>query len=149
MAETTFVSGSGTVTLQGTETLKTALDGLGERAREAAARILFQEGERIMAVAKGQTPVDTGALRASGQVSLPTVEGSTVSVELGFGNSSVNYAVFVHENLQAKHPVGKAKYLEDPVLQWANGAESRLAGLFRGVLDGRLASGAAGGGGTE
>jgi hypothetical protein len=27
---------------------------------------------------------------------------------------TANYAIFVHENLEAKHPVGKAKFLEAP-----------------------------------
>ena len=33
------------------------------------------------------------------------------SVQVGF---TQNYALFVHENLEANHPVGQAKYLEQP-----------------------------------
>ena len=36
---------------------------------------------------------------------------SNVSYVVGY---SAPYAVFVHENLDAEHVVGKAKYLEDP-----------------------------------
>lgn len=32
---------------------------------------------------------------------------------------STNYALFVHENLEAYHPVGQAKYLEQPARQMA------------------------------
>jgi hypothetical protein len=39
-----------------------------------------------------------------------SAEGSPV-VEVGF---TAGYAVFVHENLQARHPVGQAKFLEQP-----------------------------------
>ena len=34
-----------------------------------------------------------------------------MTFEVGY---TQNYAVFVHENLTAKHPVGQAKYLEEP-----------------------------------
>ena len=37
--------------------------------------------------------------------------GGRVSVHVGY---TQNYAIYVHENLNAKHPVGKAKFLEDP-----------------------------------
>jgi len=32
-----------------------------------------------------------------------------------------NYAIYVHENLQARHPVGQAKYLEQPLRENAKG----------------------------
>lgn len=34
-----------------------------------------------------------------------------VSVIVGYTQA---YAIYVHENLEAKHPVGQAKYLEEP-----------------------------------
>lgn len=37
---------------------------------------------------------------------------SNAGVVVGY---SQNYALFVHENLDANHPVGKAKFLEDPL----------------------------------
>ena len=39
---------------------------------------------------------------------------SNVSVIVGYTQA---YAIFVHENLQAKHPVGQAKFLEQPARQ--------------------------------
>ena len=48
------------------------------------------------------------ALRARRAKSL---EQDQVSVSVGY---TQNYAVYVHENMQAVHPVGKSKYLEDP-----------------------------------
>jgi hypothetical protein len=39
-----------------------------------------------------------------------------VSVAVGYTQS---YAIYVHENLQAKHPVGQAKYLEQPFRELA------------------------------
>lgn len=44
---------------------------------------------------------------------LKALEGSygSVSVAVGF---QTNYAIYVHENLEAYHPVGMAKFLEEP-----------------------------------
>ena len=47
-----------------------------------------------------------------------------VSVVVG---CTQRYALFVHENLQARHPVGQAKFLESPARRYA----SQLAGIVR------------------
>ena len=73
-------------------------------------------------------------LRSTGYVELPTEDGGTVSVELGYGGvagkgkgaKEVGYAVYVHENLEAHHPVGQAKYLEQPVNQAKSDMGSRI-----------------------
>lgn len=40
----------------------------------------------------------------------------TVSVVVGF---QARYAIFVHENLEARHRIGQAKYLEQPAREMA------------------------------
>lgn len=42
--------------------------------------------------------------------------GGRASVTVGYTQS---YAVYVHENLEAKHPVGQAKFLEQPAREMA------------------------------
>jgi hypothetical protein len=42
--------------------------------------------------------------------------GAFARAEVGY---SAPYAVYVHENLQAYHPVGQAKYLERPAREYA------------------------------
>ena len=42
------------------------------------------------------------------------VTDENVSVTVGF---TANYAVFVHENLQAVHPHGQSKFLEQPMVE--------------------------------
>src|SRR5260221_90846 len=87
-----------------------------DKLKVVVPKVLFQEAEEIMSLAKPLTPVDHGFLRASGHVQLPVIEGEKVSVELGFGGvagagnqgsetneSPVGYAVYVHENLAAHH----------------------------------------------
>jgi hypothetical protein len=51
-------------------------------------------------------------------------------VALGY---NTDYAVKVHENLQATHAKGKAKYLEDPVNENMNNLERRIAKAIQGV----------------
>ena len=96
---------------------------------QAVRRHLFQLGERIMADSKkNYVPVVTGALRGSGFVNLPENVGGRVTVTLGYGGPSANYALAVHENPRAgrggitttgklgknKSRVGQWKYLEIP-----------------------------------
>lgn len=85
--------------------------------QQAYARQLYQSGEEVMTAAKELTPVDTGALRASGHVQQPKIDGGKVSVTLGFGGPAVAYAEVVHEDLAANHGVGQAKFLEQPLVQ--------------------------------
>ncbi|MBC8587108.1 HK97-gp10 family putative phage morphogenesis protein [Paratissierella segnis] len=56
------------------------------------------------------TPKDTGTLRGSAFTEAENT--SKPSVIVGFDEE---YAIFVHENLEAHHPVGQAKFLEQPL----------------------------------
>lgn len=62
--------------------------------------------------AQKRTPVDTGALRNSAATRLTDNGLRGFYVDVSFMQF---YAVFVHENLHAYHPVGEAKYLENAV----------------------------------
>jgi len=106
--------------------VKKALDALGKEGPRMAGAAFYREAERIMGDAKGRTPVDTGALRASGHVRQPKIQKGQASVELGFGNSSVGYAIYVHENLGAAHTVGEAKFFENAVNAARGGMVVRL-----------------------
>jgi hypothetical protein len=95
---------------------------------------LYQEGQVEITEAKRQTPVDTrpnaphpGQLRASGRVSEPEWEGKKVIVTLSFGGAAEDYAVYVHEDPDAIHPVGKWKYLQDPLEESAPYLAERIA----------------------
>lgn len=80
---------------------------------------LTLEAEAIMAVSKQIVPVDTGALRSSGFVAQPTQSGNTHQIDMGYGGAASDYAVIVHERLDTHHPVGQAKYLEQPLREAA------------------------------
>ena len=115
----------------GFERFKTALKAVGGDTTYGL-RALVKEAEAIMTAAKRLTPVDTGALRASGHVVADKVKAR---VTLGFGNSAVGYAVIVHENIMASHKTGQAKYLELPLLNAVRGMDARLAASVRADIE--------------
>lgn len=115
----------------GLERFARSLQAYERDERQRAARALYREGERIMTEAKKRTPVDTGALRASGLVLRPDVVGAVISVTMGFGGAAAPYALVVHENLQARHTVGQAKYLESVINEALPDLDDRLAADMR------------------
>lgn len=78
-----------------------------ERGMKKAGLKLLRESQRI-------TPVDTGALRASGRM---RTEGKGIEIEV-IVSYSTWYAVYVHEILWYYHkPPTQAKFLEQPFRQ--------------------------------
>lgn len=85
------------------------------------AAAMFQEAEEIMGESKEKyVPVDTATLKSSGFVLPPNMYGNKILVEFGFGGPAAPYAITVHEDLDAKHTVGSAKYLEKPIMEAKN-----------------------------
>lgn len=115
------------VEFRGFDKFQRALKQRKQDVIQATAAALYMEAEELMTAAKRLTPVDTGALRKSAHARLPVIDKDKVEVEAGFGgpagsgntggetnSEDVGYAVRVHENLEARHIVGQAKYLEKP-----------------------------------
>jgi hypothetical protein len=98
------------------------------------AAALHEEAEELMTEAKRRTPVDTSALRSSGHVQIPQVDQDSVSVTLAFGGPAAPYAVYVHEDLTANHPVGQAKFLESVLTEAAPNLPARIARRVAGDL---------------
>jgi hypothetical protein len=61
--------------------------------------------ELVKEEAVRRCPIDTGALRKSARVK---IRGNTGSINFG-----MSYAIYVHERLDLRHPVGEAKFLEN------------------------------------
>lgn len=81
-------------------------------------------GLMIQRDAQGMTPVMTGNLRAGAFTDLV----APLHVVVGY---QADYAIFVHENVEAHHPVGEAKFLEKSV----NKNRKRFFdGLHKGVV---------------
>lgn len=129
------------------KTILETLAAYGAKAEASLGRQLYQEGEGIMAQSKPLVPVDTSALRSSGYVAQPVRVGDVIRVELGYGGPAAKinpktgesvdaYALIVHENLEAHHKVGIAKYLELPFLQAQRGMSARVAAGVRADMRG-------------
>ena len=80
-----------------------------EKSIYEEANVIFNESQKLV-------PVDTGALRASGFVHAPRRENNRVFVRVTYGGPAAHYALYVHENLYARHDAPtQAKYLETPL----------------------------------
>lgn len=100
----------------------------GKTSNKEIAELILQES-------KNEVPKYSGTL-ASTQFILER-EDDKGTIELGYGGPNVKvnpsgqstdkYMVRMHEDLSAKHQVGKAKYLEDPFLRNVLRASSKLA----------------------
>lgn len=91
------------------------LDKLVENIEGRSAAGAFAAGLMVQAEAQRRTPVDTGNLRGSAftrRVPEDLTPDGWATVEVGF---SADYAVFVHEDMEARHAVGQAKFLESAV----------------------------------
>ena len=96
-------------------------------APDEFARALYQEAQIELKEIKQRTPVLTGALRASEHVTEPQRQGRRIWVEVLAGGPSAPYAFWVHEDLEAIHPHGEAKFIERPLAESAPYLSGRIA----------------------
>lgn len=83
----------------------------------------------VEASAMEKTPVDTGNLKASFFVDVSNPDLITV------GNTA-EYAVNVHENMNAHHRVGQAKFLESAANEKGAAILEKIAGRIKEVVSG-------------
>jgi hypothetical protein len=107
--------------LIGDEKLAARLQVLDKEMTQKTAEALRKAGGEIIRVAIPKTPIATGELRARSFNEGPLQEGDKHMQVVGFEKHAGNwdkdnaYAVPVHENLEANHEVGEAKFLEHAV----------------------------------
>jgi hypothetical protein len=121
------------IILTGAKELIARLEAAPAEANLELAAALYQEGEAIMRDALPITPIDLGNLRSSAHVDLPKTTGlGQYEVVLGFGGASAPYALYVHENLEARHDAPtQAKFLETPMNAHAADFSARMAALMK------------------
>jgi allophanate hydrolase subunit 2 len=117
------------VGIKGLDKLDKQLGLLVQELPHAVGRALRAEAEIEMTEAKRRTPVDTGALRDSGTVEGPDSDGV---VRMYFGGPSAPYAVVVHEDLEAFHDDGQAKFLESVLMESVPYLAERVAARMAG-----------------
>jgi hypothetical protein len=96
-------------------------------APDRFAQALYQEAQVELKEIKRLTPVDTGALRASERVEGPVREGRRIYVTIVAGGPSVPYAFTVHEDTEAFHKYGQAKFIDQPLAESAPYMAERIA----------------------
>lgn len=107
-------------------------------------QVLMEDAEEIMEISKELCPEDTGALVSSAFVEMTKNRVSGAEVTYGYrgdtinpktGESTSTYAIKVHEDLEARHPKGSAKYLERAVMGYTSQFEvslsKKLAQMFK------------------
>jgi len=111
---------SGTM-LIGQEKLAARLQVLDKEMTQKTAEALQKAGGEIIRVTIPKTPIATGELRARSFNEGPLQDDDKHVQVVGFEKHAGNwdkdnaYAVQVHENLEAHHDVGEAKFLEHGV----------------------------------
>jgi len=102
---------------------------------DVVKRAMNEQAERTMTRSKNDyCPVDTGALRASGQVDTEA-QGSVVTSELGYGGESAPYAIYVHE-INKNYRGGKQwKYLETPLKEDLPAINDSIADAVREFVE--------------
>lgn len=116
------------LSLKGTSSIQRQMARVHDKFPQKVERALRQQAEVELTESKRRVPVDTGTLRASGQVVGPEREGRKFYVEITYGGQAEDYAVIVHEDLDAFHKVGQAKYLESVLNESSRFMAERLAG---------------------
>lgn len=109
-----------------------------ERGTKKATR---QACEEILAESLRQVPKDTNTLAKSAFYEIQGKYRNFTAI-IGYGGNgdpinpktgraASDYMVVVHEDLQARHPVGKAKFLEDPVREYQHKMRQTYARAIR------------------
>jgi hypothetical protein len=76
---------------------------------------------------KDETPVDTGDLRDGIHMEGPFFEGKKIFTLIATDPAQDDYALIVHEDLEAFHAVGGPKYIERPLAESAPYMPQRIA----------------------
>lgn len=119
--------------------LRTRLDGFDqmvgkmakspERFKRAVGAGMYAAANNVMTASLEIVPVDSGALKGSGYVTLPEESGSgELVVEMGYGGDAKEYAERQHEDTSLQHKDGgQAKYLQRPYMEKAGGILKTIA----------------------
>jgi hypothetical protein len=99
--------------------LHSAISGISGRTMRGVVKAAVELQRESMQ----QVPVDFGTLKNSCVVTSEMINGNPVAAVA----YQTEYAPYVHENMEAAHPVGNAKFLERPAMENAQ----RLVEIIR------------------
>lgn len=101
--------------------IKHTIRKVRRRGKENKAKLkigMGKAGRFLLSRSQKVVPIDTGALKRSGNSRVFNNSEDNPIFHVTYGNTSVDYALVVHENLDAFHIVGQAKYLEQPAREY-------------------------------
>ena len=119
------------VEFEGAEEMQRTLRRIADSVPDQAEDALKQEAEVLAAQARDRAPVLTGALKDSIRVGKTTRSGGDISVPIIAGGPSAPHAAAVHEDLDAQHSNGQAKFLEQPVMEAAGSLVRKLGNRIK------------------
>ena len=132
-----LMSGKGSkAKLLGVEKMSQKMTQLAAKVPGKAGAALYAEALIEQAESMQRTPVDTGALRASHITTHPerSIGGGTISVTIQVGGPAAGYALAVHEDMEAFHKTGQAKYLESTINESAPHLAARIGARLKAEL---------------
>lgn len=110
----------------GIKQLTKKLQDNGKSKGKGMRKGLYRAGLMLQRASQKLVPIDTSNLKNSASTRMEG-QGLSSSVIIGYGTE---YAIFVHENLEAQHKVGQAKYLEQPLREMKSELQAEIkAGL--------------------
>lgn len=102
--------------IKGAKQVSRALQDYADRFPRRAADALYDQMHEVVEPEVYEaTPEDTGDLRDTIRTASPVQNGSVISCAIEAGGPEAPYALIVHEDLDAFHPIGEAKYIERPL----------------------------------
>ncbi len=131
MAKSSF-----TLDLFGDKELVNALQAGKEQTPRAIAMAIYEEALVIFAKSQILVPVDTNALRGSGDVSAPQMGNQGYFVDIYYGGPAAPYALYVHEIIGNYHnPPTQAKYLEQPLMEAMSTIQQNIKGRIMDIIE--------------
>lgn len=100
---------------------------LPKRFPEEVARALAIETDIETEEVALRTPVRSGLLKTTVRRVGPSIEKNRISASVTVGGATAFYAFFVHEDLDAIHLIGQAKFLESVLIESRNKMAKRIA----------------------
>lgn len=114
-----------------------------DRVYRGTRKATTAAADEILEESLNQVPRDTNALASSAYYEIHGYR-KNFSAEIGYGKGNPinprtgqpvsDYMVEVHEDLEAVHPIGKAKFLEDPVRQYQTKFGAKAANILRNEI---------------
>lgn len=129
-------------TVTGIAELQQRLQALSAEVPFLMSIALQQEAEAILEASQALVPVETGALRASGQTLDVTIRGAMVETGIsyggpgeGFERTPSEYAIKVHEDTTMRHPRGgQSHFLSQPLFAATEDILKNVADALRVAL---------------